>query len=92
MGKQAARIPALLLSAVLLASGVLTLLRLQRQIAEAKAILAQRESEVRLLRRENELLTRERDEEDERERTERIARGRLGLLYPDEKVIIILGD
>ena len=92
MGKQAARIPALLLSAVLLASGVLTLLRLQSQIAEAKTILAQRESEARLLRRENELLTRERDEEDERERTERIARGRLGLLYPDEKVIIILGD
>lgn len=92
MGKQAARIPALLLSAVLLASGVLTLLRLQSQIAEAKTILAQRESEVRLLRRENELLTRERDEEDERERTERIARGSLGLLYPDEKVIIILGD
>lgn len=92
MGKQAARIPAFILSVTLFISGALTLLEVRRQTAEAGRVLAERESEARTLRREIEQLREENAAADERERTEQIARSKLGLLYPDEKVIFILGD
>ena len=92
MGKRTAKIPALFMSVMLFVSGAFTLRSVQRQINAAEALLAQREAEERTLRREIELLRKGNTAEEERAQTERIARSTLGLLYPDEKVIIILGD
>lgn len=92
MGKRAVRIPVLLVSMTLVLSGAFTLLRVRRQVREAQTMLGRLEAEAAALRLENERLREENAAADERERTEHIARSRLGLVYPNEKVIIILGD
>ena len=92
MRKYALRILAYFLSLMIFGFAVHTLYSVNRQLEDARAALAEKESRAAVLRRENEMLRKELSAAGEKENLERIARSRLGLVYPDEKVIVILED
>ncbi len=88
----AGKITAYFLSVTLLVYAFATLWSVHSRVREAQAVLQERESTAAALRRENAALERQLQLLGEREGIERIARSQLGLVYPEEKVIVILGD
>ena len=87
----AGKIAAYFLSVTLLVYAFATAWSVHSRVVEARAVLQERERTA-ALRRENAALEKQLQLPDERESLERIARVRLGLVYPDEKVIVFLGD
>lgn len=88
----AGKIAAYFLSVTLLVYAFATAWSVHSRVVEARAVLQERERTAAALRRENAALEKQLQLPDERESLERIARVRLGLVYPDEKVIVFLGD